>query len=558
MSGTTDALPELAEADFYLPVTLEAREEDRGQREVEAGDKPPLRLQNLPCKIYLPRKHEGQVRVSLSLPLEEAKDWWGLGGCFWRSALYGELPYDDRSRVYSEGQSADEAAMEAFPSAREKTSRPPFWRGLLVRAKTVYITKGPEIRGNIAFQEITLMLEPMDIEIEEVLWPGAKSKQFVPGHFWLTGNKFLDGLSTRPKHDIYIYAGSGRKPFGFPLSLPAEGFQDEIKDKVTRLSPIISLEQQINSYQNVEGDTVIVREQIMPFRLTKRDRERFGVDQRLVHAVDNWVLLASFGSRWPTTCLGWELFDAHSYTRHFRCGRTRPRTDELRWEEQDSHYGLVDFKNFEEFLSHSYNFLHRSSAEDREVLQQVLERILTGYGRFVESSFLALYAALEMLVLRFRKTQGLELIFTPEEWKIFESDATRFVKSHPLTASNKKRRKLLYEKGPELNRISFGTAFEEFCASRDHPVPLGDLWPVTGKNSLSILRNELVHGETFSAMRHSVLGTATSHLQWWLERMVLSLIGWPIERSMVAPRFLKEITDYTDWQQEQRVLFMDS
>lgn len=554
---------ELVEADFYLPVTLEARGHAEDQREVEAGSKLPLLLENLPCKIYLPRQRSGKVRLQLFFNRQQADELGVMGAYFWRSALFGELPYGDIPPDTSEEQAASGTTSTTPQEVRRAKRRKPvhgkkhpLWRGVKVRARTVYIDQGPSVRSNVAFQEITATLEPGDLEIEEVLWPGVKPKRFASGHFWLTPNRFLDGLSTRPRHDIYLYIGSGRKPFRFTLPLPLDEGTGHITKKATaRSSPILSLEQQITHYHNEDGNEVLVREQIMPFRLSMRDRRLYGVDDRLSDAVDDWILLASVGSRWPTACLGWELFDSQSITRHFRCDRIRPRADDLRWPKQDAHYGLVDVNDFEEFLRHSYNFLHELEEEDREVLRQVLERILKGYGRAVESSFLALYAALEMLVLRFRKAQGLETIFTTDEWKVFEKDATQFVKHHPLTSSDKKRRQLLYEKGGELNRISFGTAFRAFCAAPEHSVVGNDLWPITGPRSLSLLRNELVHGETFSPMRQGALGTASFHLLWWLERMVLSLMNWPQDRSMVAPRFLRELTTYMDWKEDQRILF---
>jgi len=171
---------------------------------------------------------------------------------------------------------------------------------------------------------------------------------------------------------------------------------------------------------------------------------------------------------------------------------------------------------------------------------------------------LALYSALETLVLYFRKGHRLETVFTADEeeqWKQLEGDLRQWLKNHSLLNDNKDKRKLLYENLPALKRVSFSTAF---IKCRDfYGVKLDDLWPVLGSNegwSLSTIRNKLVHGEHF-AQRLGALGTAKEHLQWTVERFLLTILNWAVSASNVAADYLtSNSTAYQIWKEDRKII----
>ena len=139
----------------------------------------------------------------------------------------------------------------------------------------------------------------------------------------------------------------------------------------------------------------------------------------------------------------------------------------------------------------------------------------------------------------------------------FEKDLKSFIKNHPLFREDAARRKLVYEKTSELNRVAFGTVYKQ-CSSDlgGYGFHDDDLWPVVGSASgvsLSEIRNRLVHGVVFTPSQQEALFKALIHLRWCVERMVLAALEWPLERSLVG-EFLRHMAPYNSWREEQRTL----
>ena len=105
-------------------------------------------------------------------------------------------------------------------------------------------------------------------------------------------------------------------------------------------------------------------------------------------------------------------------------------------------------------------------------------------------------------------------------------------------------RRLLYGKLAELNRVSFGEAVRSF--QTDYSLDVSDLWEITGKGSLSDVRNRVIHGDTFTHEQMNALVTAKFQMQWHLERMLLAILGWPISQSGVRKDAIAAWTPYHD------------
>jgi hypothetical protein len=144
-----------------------------------------------------------------------------------------------------------------------------------------------------------------------------------------------------------------------------------------------------------------------------------------------------------------------------------------------------------------------------------------------------------------------------EEFKnIFTKDLRKWIRKHPLFVDQRGKRRSIYEKISELNRVSFSSAFDGLSNS----VYLEDLWPVAKKTkeiSLSEIRNKLVHGDTyFNHLEQKALATAEKHLRWTAERLILSALGWDVSESNVSKDFLysRVIPCYEEWKTDQKIL----
>jgi hypothetical protein len=66
------------------------------------------------------------------------------------------------------------------------------------------------------------------------------------------------------------------------------------------------------------------------------------------------------------------------------------------------------------------------------------------------------------------------------------------------------------------------------------------------------IRHRLVHGDPFRSRPARAVECAREHLRWTVCRMILSLLGWPVGRSLVSPAELARAgADYADWREER-------
>jgi len=92
----------------------------------------------------------------------------------------------------------------------------------------------------------------------------------------------------------------------------------------------------------------------------------------------------------------------------------------------------------------------------------------------------------------------------------------------------------------QRTRISLRNVFDHFCERFD--LEIADLWPVfaaKGEVGLSDIRNKLIHGETFVDECYDAIWVACKNLKWLLERMMIKILDWPIDRTEVEAGFLK-------------------
>lgn len=190
--------------------------------------------------------------------------------------------------------------------------------------------------------------------------------------------------------------------------------------------------------------------------------------------------------------------------------------------------------------------------ELNEIVQRAILFALNSRGQSVEVSFVSLSAALESVLTFFRR-QGDYKILAAVEFRELEADLKKWLRQHPVLANKPAKRALIYEKVPELNRFPFSFVFRKFC--EDYSLDLADLWPVEGKHAewpLMEIRHRLVHGDPFRNRPDEAMACAQTHLTWVVERMLLAMLGWPIERSNVSRNSLHRTrSEHHDWPSER-------
>lgn len=213
------------------------------------------------------------------------------------------------------------------------------------------------------------------------------------------------------------------------------------------------------------------------------------------------------------------------------------------------HGPLIEEADFVEFLA-------AAARGDDSQLEDILDRAigfaLNSRNQSLEVSFISSSAALESVLTFFRRQSDYEIL-TSDAFSELEGELKKWLKRQPALASEPAKRALIYEKVPELNRFPFSFVFRKFC--EHHALDLSDLWPVAGKHAdwpLMEIRHRLVHGDPFLSRPDEAMACAQTHLNWVVERMLLSVLGWPIERSNVSREALARTRgEHRDWPQRR-------
>ena len=226
-----------------------------------------------------------------------------------------------------------------------------------------------------------------------------------------------------------------------------------------------------------------------------------------------------------------------------RLARREPDVAQSRVQLRDT---LILEADLEEFLIATSP---SKDAELNDILQRAISFALQSGNSSMEVSFLSSSAALESILTFFRRQDEYEILGA-EEFSELERDLKKWLKQHPVLANETAKRGLIYEKIRELNRFPFSHVFRKF--REHHSLDLTDLWPVTGKHAewpLMEIRHRLVHGDPFRNRPVETLACAQAHLGWVVERMLLSVLGWPIDRSNVSRENLQRSGGkYESWQ----------
>jgi len=301
--------------------------------------------------------------------------------------------------------------------------------------------------------------------------------------------------------------------------------------------------------ENVEGETITHSELVADFEIEGGDQSVQRVEDGLSE-LDDLLLLTSFAERQRCLNLGYDISEVNGTLREYYRGNValpKFRDKHRNW--------LIETADIQEFLNTAYKQL--TSIESVDLVRQAINYTIPSKGKTIQSIFVSLYSALETIVLHFRRRSNLEFIFSDEEmeqWQVLRSDLHKFLKQHPLLENDKAKRKHLNENLSALQRISFATAYKSCLKSLS--VNVDDLWPVNSREEwpLSTIRNKIAHGDYLNhGQLHAVI-FATEHLRWIVERLILAILGWDIERSNVCAGYLRHMNAYNQWKPERLLL----
>jgi len=268
-------------------------------------------------------------------------------------------------------------------------------------------------------------------------------------------------------------------------------------DKYTRFI----FERHYRRYKHADDAEIVFSELVATFQIEEATDEHRQVTE-LSQKLEDVLLLASFAARQRCVCLGWEFHSSSHYVRQYFRNKTLPENSSRKTiRTGDEIITLADFK---EFMAHTYPMFMRYS--EPAALRRALSFVIPLRRAILESDFLRSWSALEMLIY------------------------------------NKKR-------------VPLRERFGKFCEQYD--VLLMDLWPVVtndGGHSLYRIRNMLAHGEYFGSEHYGVLMYANVYLAWTIERMILGLLGWRVERSTVSPANLADQYPYQTWREDRKLL----
>ncbi len=274
------------------------------------------------------------------------------------------------------------------------------------------------------------------------------------------------------------------------------------------------------------------------------------IQNDILQDIDDFLVLVSFASRLRTACLGWSAYDKHAITSFYRGNYSFPND----YKEVDLNDVVIDIQDFENFMETCYPTFQGYG--NKLALRNALHFAIQANPHSIEASYLSMFAGLETLILDFRRSENLEIVLPPRQFKHLRKYLKECIRKSSKPELTATQQETICKKLGELNRVSLREAFESFCER--YRIHLTDLWPLFGGNGvigLVDIRNKLIHGDPLSHDVFGALIVAKEHLKYTLERVLVRVLGWDIEKTKVSPAFLGVYgVGMKDIQEEQKKL----
>jgi len=276
---------------------------------------------------------------------------------------------------------------------------------------------------------------------------------------------------------------------------------------------------------------------------TLLDPSQFLNSTQAIASLEDVLTLASFVERRTLAWTGWRISYANGATsRYYRRDFPTPDTEPV-----DIDGTLIKLTDIGEFLNSGlvkFGELSRPGA-----LRQAIEFSLFGEDRMIGSSFVMLFAGIETLLKLFKSKDEP----SKRDWGSFSDRISLLLGSDgrfsslPAAIQDNVRGNIR-----DANRAPFAKKFDHMCSTQN--LELSDLWPMTDPVGASLysIRNQIMHGRVFPGNEDWFrIVSAKYHLLWTLERIILSLLGWPLNRSRVSAGSLGKMTLYKTWRADR-------
>lgn len=386
----------------------------------------------------------------------------------------------------------------------------------IINSKQTLIIRNKRTAWGPNLTEHVLIGDPWDLQVETVRHDaGNPEAAHTDGSFQLSNNQLLSNVFERS----FSYTGDVTIQKFDPLRVT---LANDLTISFTVHSRYLDLP---------SDDTVMFDENVAEFIFPDDVLHTSAITDSIEH-LEDVLRLVSFVGEYPCVCFGWRAVDSRSVMDFYRNRSSSAKPA------PSVHDALIEYKDFEDFITSAHKAFMEVSPN--AALRRALDYVVPDQADSIESSYIMLYAAVETLILFFRRREHLEFIFSDEsEWMTVQADLKSLLSAHPVFSNDKVKRARVYEKLSELTRPSFSSAFRAFC---DHyHVDLSDLWPMVGSSkgdSLSTIRNKIVHGEVYQHDKYEALMGARAHLRWSIYRMIFGMLQWPIGRTKVGEKHI--------------------
>lgn len=270
--------------------------------------------------------------------------------------------------------------------------------------------------------------------------------------------------------------------------------------------------------------------------------------------VDDVCLILSFAARHRVLVTGHTRYDQgvleNTYDSPLQS--INPESSESGWGE------LIERSETIQFLTRALARFDRLPETEQRAIRHALYPLVPARQPYLEASFVSMFSAFEGLLEPYRDKNGIKhTVGTSRSWKTIEKRLRKAIDEIDISdpAFN---RSLMKDRLPELRYIPLHAVAHDYL--KELMVPVDDLWPAFGKPgetaTLYSIRNSLAHGEPTSGDIIEPLSLAQFHLRILLERVVLALLGWDIDKSHASPDRVKRRghVGFEDFEMQRDVL----
>ncbi|HDL7044081.1 TPA: hypothetical protein PXM45_001772 [Yersinia enterocolitica] len=258
------------------------------------------------------------------------------------------------------------------------------------------------------------------------------------------------------------------------------------------------------------------------------------INEKIFPKVEDFLLISSFIQRDKITCKGWEALYNGVQTSYYRTYMSY--ADDIKKKD-----GVpIDAKYVPEFLKVTVKRLQENKFKD--AIKVAINALNNSNSSTFELSFLSIFQAIESLVNTYKRERDLEFILPKNNFKKLSKKIRDSMKSQEFKSLlNDGGYESIIKKIPELNRLSLSDAFR--LMEKEHSLSFHGLWPLFNDGEtkgLVNIRNVFAHGGSFPRQTYAALMTARTCLQFFLERLIFQLLGWPIEKTYISDDYLSK------------------